>query len=220
MFRATLMITVAALLGACATATPPPATLPNGLTLVKADNNGALYVKPAAQLNQYQHFVLAPCEVAFKKNWERDYNADRVGLNQRVSQKDMDRIKASLAAECDRYFTAALQREPGYNLVTDATAASDVLIIAPSIVDLDITSPDLDKPGISRAYTTSAGSMTMVLELSDATTSELLATAYDKKRDPTSVVTMSSKITNRQAADRALSEWSNRLREALDQALN
>ena len=91
-----------------------------------------------------------------------------------------------------------------------------MLLVFPNIVNLDITSPDLQSPNMSRAYSASAGSMTMYLELIDAETSDVLVRAYDSKADPDTTVTYANKITNRQAADRMLKDWSSRLRDAMD----
>ena len=95
----------------------------------------------------------------------------------------------------------------------------DVLLIRPNIVNLNITSPDVSSPSMTRYYSASAGSMTLYLELIDAETSEVLVRAYDSKADPDSFVNYANKITNRQAADRMLRNWATRLREAMDAVL-
>ena len=95
----------------------------------------------------------------------------------------------------------------------------DVLLIRPNIVNLNITSPDVSSPSMTRSYSASAGSMTLYLELIDAETSEVLVRAYDSKADPDSFVNYANKITNRQAADRMLRNWATRLREAMDAVL-
>ena len=89
----------------------------------------------------------------------------------------------------------------------------------PNIVNLDVTSPDLNSPSMSRSYSASAGAMTLYLELIDAETSEVLMRAYDSKADPDSFVNYANRITNRQAADRMLKDWATRLRAAMDQTL-
>ena len=95
----------------------------------------------------------------------------------------------------------------------------DVLLVFPNIVNLDINSPDLNSPNMSRSYSASAGSMTLYLELIDAETSEVLVRAYDSKADPETFVNYANRITNRQAADRILSGWATRLRAAMDRTL-
>jgi len=209
-----------ALLGACAsTTTPPPTTTPDGLELVSSDKHSAVYIKPEADLQIYEKFGIVPCKVAFRKNWQRDYNSAHRSASQQVKQRDIDRIKTDLGAECTTFFTSALSDEPAYDVVEEWQQGEEVLLVFPNIVNLDITSPDLNSPSMTRSYSASAGSMTLYLELIDAETSEVLVRAYDSKADPETFVNYANRITNRQAADRILSGWATRLRAAMDQTL-
>jgi hypothetical protein len=103
--------------------------------------------------------------------------------------------------------------------VSEWQQGEEVLLVFPNIVNLDITSPDLNSPSMTRSYSASAGSMTLYLELIDAETSEVLVRAYDSKADPETFVNYANRITNRQAADRMLKDWATRLRAAMDQTL-
>ena len=208
------------LLSACAsTSQQASETTPDGLTLVRSSKHSAAYIKPGAQLDVYEKFGVVPCQVAFRKNWERDYNSNHRGAGSKIKQQDVDRIKSDLGQECTKFFTDALSEAPAYDLVTSWNEGEEVLLVFPNIVNLDITSPDLNSPNRGRSYSASAGSMTMVLELIDAETSEVLVRAYDRKSDPESFVTYANSITNRQAADRMLRDWASRLRTAMDQTL-
>lgn len=203
-------------LGCASTSETVPTTTPDGLDLVRSDKHSAVYVKPEAQLDLYNEFAIVPCEVAFRKNWQRDYNSSHRSSGQQIKERDIDRIKRELGEECTTFFTDALSEEPSYNLVTEWQQGQDVLLVRPNIVNLNITSPDVSSPSMTRSYSASAGSMTLYLELIDAETSEVLVRAYDSKADPDSFVNYANKITNRQAADRMLKNWATRLREAMD----
>ena len=203
-------------LGCASTSETVPTTTPDGLDLVRSDKHSAVYVKPEAQLDIYNEFAIVPCEVAFRKNWQRDYNSSHRSSGQQIKERDIDRIKRELGEECTTFFTDALSEEPSYNLVTEWQQGQDVLLVRPNIVNLNITSPDVSSPSMTRSYSASAGSMTLYLELIDAETSEVLVRAYDSKADPDSFVNYANKITNRQAADRMLKKWATRLREAMD----
>ena len=203
-------------LGCASTSETVPTTTPDGLDLVRSDRHSAVYVKPEAQLDIYNEFAIVPCEVAFRKNWQRDYNSSHRSSGQQIKERDIDRIKRELGEECTTFFTDALSEEPSYNLVTEWQQGQDVLLVRPNIVNLNITSPDVSSPSMTRSYSASAGSMTLYLELIDAETSEVLVRAYDSKADPDSFVNYANKITNRQAADRMLRNWATRLREAMD----
>ena len=203
-------------LGCASPSETVPTTTPDGLDLVRSDNHSAVYAKPEAQLDIYDEFAIVPCEVAFRKNWQRDYNSSHRSSGQQIKERDIDRIKRELGEECTAFFTDALSEEPSYNLVTEWQQGQDVLLVRPNIVNLNITSPDVSSPSMTRSYSASAGSMTLYLELIDAETSEVLVRAYDSKADPDSFVNYANKITNRQAADRMLKNWATRLREAMD----
>ena len=207
------------ILGCASTSETVPTTTPDGLDLVRSDKHSAVYAKSEAQLDIYNEFAIVPCEVAFRKNWQRDYNSSHRSSGQQIKDRDIDRIKRELGEECTAFFTDALSEEPSYNLVTEWQQGQDVLLVRPNIVNLNITSPDVSSPSMTRSYSASAGSMTLYLELIDAETSEVLVRAYDSKADPDSFVNYANKITNRQAADRMLKNWATRLREAMDSVM-
>lgn len=205
----------------CASQSNLPEETANGLQRVDDAKVGALYVRPGVDFSSYSKIGVVPCEVSFRKNWMRDYNRDEIDLDNRVTQKDVDRIRSTLAAECDKYFKAALQEEPAYTLVESFNQGEPVLIIAPAIADLDVNAPDLQTPGMTRTYTTSAGGMTLLLEAMDGTTRQVLAEVADRQEDLSMGDTLewTSSVTNRSEADRILRSWAKQLREALDRTI-
>ena len=74
-----------------------PAVDEDGLQLVKSTKHSAVYRDPKADFSEFNRVTIADVEVAFKKNWLRDQNEDRVSLDRRITQEDADKIKASLA---------------------------------------------------------------------------------------------------------------------------
>jgi len=106
----------AALLTACTTTTSEIQTeTTDGLKLVPDTRFDRVYQKPGVDLSSYTELGLESCEVAFKRNWLRDQNANRLDLSSRVTQKDVDRIKDKLSSACDEQFRAARpgRRHPG-----------------------------------------------------------------------------------------------------------
>ncbi|MCB1679613.1 MAG: DUF3313 family protein [Halioglobus sp.] len=177
-----------------------------------------VYQRPGARFDGYAQYGLAPCEVAFRRNWMRDQNSDRMDLNNRVTQEDVDRIKDRLSADCDKYFRQALLASPAYPLTDQFDRGENVLVLRPAIINLDINAPDVRSTGMSRSYTTSAGEMTLVLEAVDGTTGDTIARVVDRHRAmDTGHLTWTNAVTNKAEADRTLLRWADQLRSALDE---
>jgi len=191
-----------------------PEVSPEGLQLQKSKDARAVYLKPGATFNQYNRVAILDCYVEFAKDWERDYNNDAAGLQGRVSTADMDRMKAAVAAEFKKVFTDELQTKGGYEVVD--TAAPDVLVLRPAIVNLMVTAPDLMRSDMSRTLITSAGQMTLYLELWDSVTNTILARVMDPQADRGMGGEVANSVTNKAAADRILKHWAEKLREHLD----
>ena len=150
----------------------------------------------------------------------RDQNRDRVALSHRITQEDADRVKQSVADEFKSVFTEELDKG-GYTVVEYEgvdNSAQDLLVLRPAIVNLDVTAPDTMSPGMSRTYTTSTGSMTLVLEFFDSVTSSLLGRVMDAEavRDA-GYMSISNSVTNKTDADRLMRKWARLLVEKLDE---
>ena len=194
---------------------PPPQVSTDGLNLVKSTKTRLVYVKPGATFNQYRRVAILDTFVDFEKDWQKDYNSSRVGLDGRVSDADVDRMKAGLAAEFMKVFTDELQNKGGYEVVT--TAAPDVLVLRPALVNVEVNAPDLMSANFGATVVRSAGQMTLYLELWDSTTNTLLARVMDAEADNEAFAQQANRVTNTQAADRILREWAHELRGRLDE---
>ena len=215
---AVAVLCAAALLAACAGLSSPPETY-DGLVLVEKTDFSRVYKRPGVELSSYQTYGLEHCSVAFRKNWLRDQNSSRLDLGNRVTQKDVDRIKDTLSDECDKYFRAALEQKPPYQLVESFNDGESVLVLRPAIINLDIAAPDTFSSGMQHTYTTEAGEMTLVLELLDGTTGEILVRAVDRQRSTNNMtLRWTNSVTNQAAARRILRNWASVLRRELDQA--
>ncbi|MFT7048099.1 MAG: hypothetical protein ACJAZE_000483 [Halioglobus sp.] len=214
-----IALSSATLLACSTTGTSTPSVASDGLALVPNTKFQEVYRDPNADLSSYTEIGLAPCKVAFKKNWMRDQNSNRIDFSNRVTQKDVDRIKDNLSSACDEKFRAALLEDPAYAVVEAFTEGEHVLVLHPSIINLNINAPDVRSAGMSRTYTTSSGEMTLKLELEDATTGAVIARAIDKRRGVDSNrLQWSSSVSNTAEANRTLSRWAKILREGLDEA--
>jgi len=193
-----------------------PAVSPEGLELQKDTRARAVYLKPGFTLSPYKRVAILDCFVDFAKDWEKEFNRDQAAPGTRMTSKDMDRIKADLAAEFRKVFTDELQTKGGYEVVT--TAAPDVLVLRPALINLAITAPDLQSPSMNRTIVESAGQMTLYLELYDSASNTILARVMDPKRDRRAMAQVADRVTNKSAADRILRQWASALRQHLDAA--
>lgn len=185
-----------------------------GLKLVPNTEDIALvWAEPGANLSQYERIYLVEPYVAFKKNWQRDQNRSR---SLKVSNADMDRIKVGVKDLFIEVFTEELE-QGGYTLATER--AEDVLIVKPAIIDLNVNAPETRSAGRNNTYTTTAGSMTLYMELYDSETDDLLAKALDPTADRDSGhMQWQTGPANRAAAKRMMRPWAEALRKGLDRA--
>ncbi len=214
----TVLVIVTALAAGCTSLpTDQPAVSYDGLHRVTSANFAEVYVKPGVDFSIYRAYALGNCEVAFRRDWMRDQNRDRVALNDRVTQQDVEHIKQWVAADCRKFFLAELLRAPPYRLVESVNQGEAVLLLQPAVIDLDINAPDISSPGMVRTYTTSSGEMTLLLELFDATTGEVLGRIVDRKQDMDDLhLEWTTRVSNRADVDSVLKNWAISLRKDLD----
>jgi hypothetical protein len=183
-----------------------------GLKLVPGTKDIALvWAEPGADLSQYDRVYLVEPYVAFKKNWQRDQNRN---TTRRVSTSDMDRIKIRVKDLFMEVFTEELEAG-GYELANER--AEDVLIVKPAIIDLYVNAPDIKSASRSTTFVTSAGSMTLYMELYDSETDDLLAKAVDPTADrDVNLWQWQTGPANRAAGKRMMKPWAEALRKGLD----
>jgi hypothetical protein len=187
-----------------------PEVSKDGLHLLKHTKVRVAYAKPGASLDQYTKVKILDCFVQFKKNYERDYNLNEVGLEGRVTDKDITTIKTRLAAEFKKIFTKVLTKA-GHEVVD--TTGPEVLLLRPAIINLDVTSPDTMRAGFSTTVVASSGQMTLYMELYDSASSELLARVIDPQAGREGGI--ANRVSNTAEADQILYHWANLLSQHL-----
>ncbi|MBT8053949.1 MAG: DUF3313 family protein [Xanthomonadales bacterium] len=194
--------------------TDPPEISLDGLELMEKDRRGEIYASPDVEWSIYDQILLDPATVAFRKNWQRDQNRYH---SLKVKASDMERIKSDMADLFNEVFVAELTAAGDYTLASES--AENVMRIKPRIVDLDVYAPDTRSVGITQTYTESAGRMTLKLELYDAVTGDLLATASDRQEAPRrGYYQWTNSVSNRADARRMLQRWAKDLHQRLDEA--
>ncbi len=185
----------------------------DGLHLVKNAKVRVAYAKPGMDLSKYSKVKILDCFVQFKKNYMRDYNMDEVGLDGRVSTKDMDDIKKRLVTEFNKVFADELTKA-GHQVVTEV--GPDTLLLRPAIINLDVTAPDLMTANMGNTWVASAGQMTLYMEMYDSATSELLARVIDPEAgNQGGMAQISNRVTNRVQADQIIRRWAKLLNDHL-----
>ena len=190
-----------------------PATW-DGLVLVKSKRFDRVYLAPDADFTPYTKIMLDPTEVAFRKNWLRDYNRSSLSIDRRLTeddaQKAMDLVKTGFA----KSFVDAFQKA-GYQIVQ--TPGPDVLRLRTAVVNLDISAPDIMRAGRSRSFASEAGQATVVIEARDSTTGALLGRALDARLAGDNSRDLRNSITNRADFTRLFDRWANSSIEGLAQ---
>ena len=194
----------------------PPAINEDGMQLIKNNRMTTVYADPDVDLGIYSSIMLEDVSVAFRKNWKRDQNSISRGRPIKVKDSDMERIKATIAADFRQIF-ATLLKDGGYKLVE--TAGESVLLVKPAIVNLDVVAPDLPNPGRVTSYSKSAGEMTLNLDLYDSQTNDKIVTVKDRKLDyGHGYADWRNKGSNRAEAQRMMYSWAEGFTKALNEA--
>jgi hypothetical protein len=184
-----------------------------GLKRVERPGLDTVYVRDGVNLSKYKRVMLDPVEVSFDKNWN-----PRRGPGS-FDTADPQAIRKDLAKLAREVFKRELEKKGGYPLVEEP--GDDVLRVRAQIVDLYINAPETNGAGITRTYVVDAGEMTLVAELYDSQTNALLARVVDRERGTDRGINelqIANRVTNTAEADRIISNWARRLRNALDKA--
>ena len=146
----------------------------DGLVRVPSSRKAGVYRLPDAPFAQYRRVMLAPASVAFRKNWDRG-SMDRLDTGLKPSERQ--RIADDMALAFHEELVAELVERGGFTLAE--APAPDVLLIAPAITELDINAPDAGSTPGTRSYVHTAGSMTLTLELRDASSGVTVGRVID-----------------------------------------
>jgi hypothetical protein len=172
-----------------------------------------VYVKPGATLANYKRVKIDPVEVAFHKSWD----PTKTGSNVKVSSADRQKILDGLAKLVEEEFRREIQSKSSYQLTEDS--GEDVLRVKIHIVNVYISAPDTGTSGRSRTYVVSAGEMTLVAELFDSGSGEVIARAVDRREARGSGrMSLSWGGYNQDEARAIAAGWARILRKALDSA--
>jgi Protein of unknown function (DUF3313) len=184
----------------------------DGLQKITVKGIDLAYARPGATLAAYNRIKLEPIDVAFRKDW----NPTVPGSRFKLGAADRESIRTGVAKIVYEEFVKELQKS-GYKVVDEA--GPDVLRVKAKIVNLYVNAPDTPGAGAPRQYTVSAGEMTMLAELYDSETGEVLARVIDRSEGRRAGgLSFSSSVTNIDEARSTASGWARVLRSGLDNA--
>jgi len=194
-----------------------PQVSPEGMELVKNTRSTIAYKKEGVNFADYDKIQISSSTVAFKKDWQRDYNRDQRSMSTRVSDKDVIKIKNDVAELFDEVFVEEFIKDSNYPIVKQPTAGT--LLLKPAIINLDINAPDVRSATNVKNYVQTAGEATLYLELYDAVSGEILARIVNAKeaRDK-GYYQWATRVSNRSDAKIIIKKWAKVLRQSFDAA--
>ena len=189
----TVAIASAMLLPAPAMAAKPPPTW-DGLVQVKSKRLELVYLQPGADFRAYTKVIIEPTEVAFQKDWKRDYNRSHTTLSSRISDSEMqDAVSKGVKAAHDIF--AQAWTKAGYAVVD--TPGPDVLRVKTGVLNITVNAPDTNAAGRVYSFSQDAGQATLFIEARDSVTGALLGRAIDRKVVGDSMTTWRTRSSNR-----------------------
>lgn len=187
----------------------------DGLNLVKSKGRSVVYLLPEADFRTYTKVQILPAEIAFSKNWVRDYNSQVSTMSNRLNAGDVDRITQMGRSDFQAVFADAFVKA-GYKVV--ATPGPDVLQLRPSIIDVTIAAPDKLSAGRTRSYSIDAGEATLALEAFDSETGAILGRAVDRRTvGDGAYMQQRTSVSNRSDFRRVFALWAKRTVERLEE---
>lgn len=193
-----------------------PAVSEDSLEKVAQTSFDAVYEAPAFDLEAFGQLDVEECTVQFRDNWLRDQNRNR-GPSRRVTADDMKRIEEYLAKSCHQIFSTELE-EVALD-VDEASSLAGTLDVRPAVVDLDISSPDVQSPGRETSYSAIPVKMSLRLEMVNSVSGQVVVRVIDQRRaDNTMSSRQTSSVGNMADAERILRHWAALVRARLETA--
>lgn len=183
----------------------------DGLQKTKVKNIDLVYARPGATLAAYKKVKLEPVEVAFSKSW----NPTRTGSHIKLSAEEKESIRTGLAKLVDEEFAREIQAGGKYPVVTET--GPDVLRVKAAVVNVYINAPDTGM-GRQRTIVSSAGEMTLIAELADGASGQVIARVADRREAPSTRMQITNGVINESEARTIAAGWAKTLRKALENA--
>ena len=178
----------------------------DGLHLVRGTLGGRLWIRPGASLEGKTSILPSYLGLSYRRP-----PTNRHG-NYALDERQMERLREIL----HDVFLEELTRDDGW-LIAEAPGP-EVVSIRARLMDVVVKVPSERAVGRDRSYTASAGEATLVLEIHDSQTRQILARFADRRRAerPGGQMLRSVSIGNGIELRRMFRHWAGRLRRGLD----
>ena len=217
--KKTVAIAAALVMAGCATGEPTIQTGPNAETtfdgLVRIDNArfAGAWIDPEIDLTQYNKIIPGGAEFEFRNVQKVSAAAARRSSVREFWISDADRQR--LVDTVSEVFTEELQRSEHFTLTDEP--APDTMIIVGGLHDIVSMVPP-EEVGRSEIWLRSLGEATLVLELRDSLSNEVIYRAVERREvaRPGSDMIRAHTATSWAEVRRWARRWAVRLREGLD----
>jgi hypothetical protein len=180
-----------------------------GLQAVTARNFEAAYVRPGVTFANYAKLMVKDLELAFRTP-DREQNQFPLGEDQKT------RFRAALATA----FGKELGKLEAVEVVTEP--GPDVLALRVRVQDIVARAPGRRVGGGGRAgfALETVGEMTLLLELKDSESNEVLVRAFDRQAvEGAAMLSGESVVSTWEGVDRIVATWAARARDGLERLL-
>ncbi len=187
----------------------------DGLHRVDRATMDSVWAKPDLDLTGYRKIMLVGAGLAFKDVKSRSTSASRRSGETEftISEKNKERLRDEL----HKAFQDEFEKVDRFEF-TD-TVGEDVLLIITSVIDVVSHVPP-EPIGRTDIYLRSVGEATLVLEVRDSMTNEILVRASDRRdaeQNDHGFWTRSSPVTNWSEVRRVAKGWARLLRKRLNE---
>ena len=198
---------VAASLQAC-TSTPSIAVDPS-LVATASDKVDHLWIKPGVDFLSYQALMLDKVEVSYREDAYRFSKIPKDELKARLDSS-ADTLKTMFPIE----FGKQIEYKKRYQMVDQASPGT--LRLTPKLQDVYITNPDETLASTqSTVLSKTAGDITLVLEIRDGITGELIAVVEDFEESDSYQMERQGKVNNYKEARLLIQHWANLFSDGL-----
>jgi hypothetical protein len=188
----------------------------DGLHRVDRSTMDRAWVKPDLDLRPYTKIMLQTADMTFRQVDDQG-KFYRPGIDDQTEFAIPEETRAKLKQTFTDAFREQLERSKRYELVDQR--GPHTLVLVATLLDVVSRVPPDDVPGRYEVYLSSVGEATLVVELRDAITNEVLARAADRRAAenttgfPIQATTASNWAEVRQLAN----SWATLVRKRLDE---